>query len=107
LDQLIAAHCPIHTTTGLIRLRSVTSDQYARGHICQRHALSSDGIEPHSHGGFGPHQHGKPKFTDEEVAVLEGRGYHVDRHHEVGFDYRGHRVSPCNVAAMLRGTRTR
>jgi hypothetical protein len=66
---------------------------------------SSDGIGPHSHNGFGLHSHGEPSFTDEDAALLEGEGWHVDRHHNRVSDENGFRLSPATVSQILRDLR--
>ena len=51
--------------------------------ICRpdKGGIPSDGGGSHDHNGFGTHEHGEPSYTDEQVAFLEQRGYHCDRHH--------------------------
>jgi hypothetical protein len=68
-------------------------------------AASSDGIGPHAHGDSGLHSHGEPSFTDDEVELLEGNGWHVDRHHNRVSDENGFTLSPATVGAMLRDLR--
>jgi len=68
-------------------------------------ALSSDGIGQHQHGDSGFHSHGEPSFTDDEVELLEGNGWHVDRHHAKVRDENGFTLSPSNVAGMLQDLR--
>lgn len=65
----------------------------------------SDGDGPHQHPPFPLHEHGEPKFTDEEVAYLEGHGLHVDRHHGTVFSYNGSLVSPSVLTSMLSAAR--
>ncbi len=65
----------------------------------------SDGIGPHAHGGFGPHEHYKPGFTPEETAILAERGLHVDNHHNKVYDESGICLTPATVAAMLSNAR--
>jgi hypothetical protein len=67
--------------------------------------VPSDGVGPHDHTGFGPHEHGEPSYTDEQVAFLEQRGMHVDRHHSRVLDYEGGEVAPGVVGAMLLDAR--
>jgi hypothetical protein len=63
--------------------------------------VPSDGVGPHDHTGFGPHEHGEPSYTDEQVAFLEQRGYHCDRHHNQVLDADGDVVPPGIVGPML------
>jgi hypothetical protein len=65
----------------------------------------SDGQGSHDHNGFGPHEHGQPSYTDEQVRFLEQRGMHVDRHHSRVLDYEGGEVAPGVVGAMLLDAR--
>ncbi len=65
----------------------------------------SDGIGPHAHGGFGPHEHYKPGFTPAETALLAERGLHVDNHHNKVYDESGICLTPATVAAMLARAR--
>ena len=65
-------------------------------------AVPSDGQGDHQHDNFTRHGHGDPSLTDAQVAYLEQRGYHVDRHHNVVLDHKGGQVPPSVVGAMLR-----
>jgi hypothetical protein len=65
-------------------------------------AVPSDGQGEHQHDHFPRHDHGEPSLTDAQVAYLEQRGYHVDRHHNVVLDHKGGEVPPSVVGAMLR-----
>jgi hypothetical protein len=69
-------------------------------------AASSDGIGPHAHGDSGLHSHGEPSFTDDEVELLEGNGWHVDRHHNRVSDEHGFTLSPATISAMLQDLRS-
>lgn len=63
---------------------------------------ATDGVGSHSHGQFGPHSHGEPSFTDDEVAYMESKGNHVDRFHGLVYGPNGGLWTPLHVAAMLR-----
>ena len=65
----------------------------------------SDGIGPHAHGSFGPHEHYKPGFTPAETALLAARGLHVDNHHNKVYDESGICLTQATVAAMLSRAR--
>jgi hypothetical protein len=66
-----------------------------------KHGIPSDGVGPHDHTGFGPHEHGAPSYTDEQVAFLEQRGYHCDRHHNQVLDGDGDVVPPGLIGPLL------
>lgn len=68
-------------------------------------AVPSDGDGDHQHDNFPRHGHGEPSLTDAQVAYLQQRGYHVDRHHNVVLDHKGGQVPPNVVGAMLRQAR--
>ncbi len=68
-------------------------------------AAAGDGIGTHHHGNWDEHQHGQPKFTDEEVQYMEGRGNHVDRYHGLVYSATGGLWTPLHVAAMLQAAR--
>lgn len=44
--------------------------------------------------GFAPHEHGESSYADEQVAFLEQRDSHCDRHHGVVLDADGSEVPP-------------
>ena len=64
-------------------------------------AVPSDGVGDHQHDNFPLHGHGEPSLTDAQVAYLEQRGYHCDRHHNAVLDHKGGEVPPSVVGAML------
>jgi hypothetical protein len=68
-------------------------------------AVPSDGIGPHDHRGFEPHEDGEPSFSDEQVAFLEQRGLHVDRHRGQVLHADGSEVPPSTVGVMLNEAR--
>ncbi len=63
--------------------------------------VPSNGVGPHSHGEMPKHSHGEPTFTDAQVAFLEQRGYHCDRHHGVVLDADGSEVPPGIIGPLL------
>jgi hypothetical protein len=69
--------------------------------------VPSDGVGPHDHTGFAPHEHGEPSYTDEQVAFLEQRGYHCDRHHGQVLDADGDVVPPGLIGPMLLDAKQR
>ena len=55
----------------------------------------------HSHGEMPEHSHGTPSYTDAQVAFLEQRGYHCDRHHSQVLDGDGDVVPPGLIGPLL------
>jgi hypothetical protein len=55
----------------------------------------------HSHGDYGEHDHGPPSYTDEQVAFLESKGYHVDRAEGAVYSSDGSRETSLHVASLL------
>ena len=70
-----------------------------------KYGVPSDGQGAHEHSGFGPHGHGEPSYTDEQVAFLEQRGYHCDRHHNQVLDGDGDVVPPGIIGPLLLDAR--
>lgn len=68
-------------------------------------SVPSDGVGPHDHDGIGPHEHGEPSYDDDQVAFLEQKGFHVDRHHAQVLDANGAVVPSAIVAAKLHEAR--
>jgi hypothetical protein len=66
-----------------------------------KYAVPSDGIGDHDHDNYGPHSHGEPSYTDEQVAHLEQLGMHCDRHHGRVIDASGGVVPPSIIGAKL------
>jgi len=54
---------------------------------------------------FPLHEHGAPKFTEDEVAYLEGLGLHLDRHHGLAVHANGIGVAPGVLSSMLAQAR--
>jgi hypothetical protein len=69
--------------------------------------IPSDGVGPHDHTGFGTHEHVAPSYTDQQVAFLEQRGYHCDRHHNQVLDGDGDVVPPGIIGPMLLDAKER
>jgi hypothetical protein len=65
---------------------------------------ASDG-DTHAHGDYGDHRHGAASYTDQEVAVLEAKGLHVDQAEGAVYNHDGNRETPAHVAAVLHEAR--
>lgn len=65
---------------------------------------ASDG-DTHAHGQHGEHRHGPASYTDQEVAVLEAKGLHVDQVEGAVYSHDGTKETPLHIAAVLHEAR--
>ena len=61
--------------------------------------------DTHAHGDYGEHRHGAASYTDQEVAVLEAKGLHIDQAEGAVYNHDGNRETSAHVAAILHEAR--